>query len=173
MGNHLLTIRSATPADSAAIRQVHVLAFGRPHEADLVEALWRHQALTISQVALQDGGVVGHIAFSPVTITSNTATIDALGLAPMAVLPAYQRQGIGAQLVDAGLQACRATSYGIVVILGHPHYYPRFGFVPARPYGIVWEHEAPEAAFMVQELQTGKLAQTTGVVKYRPEFAAV
>jgi putative acetyltransferase len=88
-------------------------------------------------------------------------------------LPAYQRQGIGTRLVEAGLRACRATSYGIVVVLGHPHYYPRFGFVPAKPYDIVWEHEAPEDAFMVRELQPGTLAQTTGVVKFRPEFAAV
>ena len=63
--------------------------------------------------------------------------------------------------------------YGVVVVLGHPHYYPRFGFVPAKPLGIVWEHDAPDEAFMVKEIQEGALAHTRGVVKYRPEFATV
>jgi putative acetyltransferase len=129
--------------------------------------------LTISLVAVQDGRIVGHIAFSPVTITSDTAPIDAIGLAPMAVLPEYQRRGIGSKLVEAGLSACHHTPYGVVVVLGHPHYYPRFGFTPAKPHGIVWEHDVPEEVFMVQELQVDALAQTQGVVKYRPEFAVV
>src|SRR5262249_1052329 len=106
--------------------------------------------------------------FSPVTITASTATNEALGLAPMAVLPAYQRRGIGSQLVEAGLTACHHTTYGVVVVLGHPHYYPRFGFTPAKPLGIVldhdapdkplgivWEHDAPDEAFMVKEIQKG------------------
>jgi putative acetyltransferase len=91
----------------------------------------------------------------------------------MAVLPAYQRRGIGSQLVEAGLTACHPTLYGVVVVLGHPHYYPRFGFTPAKLHGIVWEHDAPDEAFMVKEIQEGALAQTRGVVKYRPEFATV
>ena len=169
----MLTIRAEKSNDYAAIRQVHTLAFGQPNEADLVDALRHHAALTISLVALQDGRIVGHMACSPVTITSDTGTIDALGLGPMAVLPASQRLGIGSQLVEAGLQACRDTNYSVVVVLGHPAYYPRFGFIPSKPHGIVWEHDAPEEAFMVQELQRGALARTRGVVKYRPEFEHV
>ena len=114
-----------------------------------------------------------HIAFSPVTITSDTPTRAALGLAPLAVLLAYQRRCIGSQLVEAGLTACHHTPYSVVVVLGHRHYYPRFGFTAAKPVGIVWEHDAPDEAFMVKEIKAGALAHTRGVVKYRPEFATV
>jgi len=165
--------RHEIPEDIPAIHHVHTLAFGQPNEADLVDALRRHGGLTISLVAIQDDHIVGHIAFSPVTITSSTGTMEALGLAPMAVLPNYQRRGFGSQLVEAGLTACHHTPYGVVVVLGHPHYYPRFGFTPAKPLGIAWEHDAPEEAFMVKEIQEGALAQIRGVVKYRPEFATV
>jgi putative acetyltransferase len=91
----------------------------------------------------------------------------------MAVLQAYQRRGIGSQLVEAELTACHHTPYGVVIVLGHPHYYPRFGFVPAKPLGIVWGHDAPEETFMVKEIQESALARTRGVVEYRPEFAMV
>jgi putative acetyltransferase len=170
--SHMCLIRPETLADHAAIRHVHTLAFGQPNEADLVDALRRHQALTLSLVAVQDHHLVGHIAFSPVSIASST-THNALGLGPLGVLPTHQRQGIGSQLVESGLQACRDIGCGVVVVLGHPHYYPRFGFTPATPYGIVWEHDAPEEAFMVQELREGVLAQIRGVIRYRPEFDAV
>src|SRR5215467_10069265 len=166
----MLTIRGETPEDYSAIHHINTVAFGRPNEADLVNALRQNNALTISLVAVQDGRLVGHVALSPVTITSSTATIEALGLAPMAVLPEYQRTGIGSKLVEAGLTACHHTPYGVVVVLGHPHYYPRFGFTPAKSLGIVWEHDVPDEVFMVQEIQAGALAQTQGMVKYCPEF---
>jgi putative acetyltransferase len=166
-------IRDEQPVDYAAIRHVHAHAFGQPQEADLVDALRQAGALLLSLVAVQDQRLVGHIAFSPVTISSDTTTVEALGLGPLGVLPALQRTGIGAQLVTAGLAACRETAYGIVVVLGHPAYYPRFGFTPAQPYGIAWEHGEPTDAFMVYELRPGALAHTRGVVRYRPEFAAV
>src|SRR5215831_14354547 len=169
----MLTIRAETPEDIPAIYHIHTAAFGRPNEADLVDALRQHNALTISLVAILDACLVGHITFSPITITSSTATIEALGLAPMAVLPVYQRRGIGSQLVEAGLTACHHTPYGVVVVLGHPYYYPRFGFVPAKPLGIVWEHDVSEEVFMVKEIREGALARTRGVVKYHPEFASV
>lgn len=169
----MLTIRHEQPEDIPAIHRVHSRAFGQPQEGDLVDALRYAGALTITLVAVKDGDIVGHIAFSPVTITSSISTIEAIGLAPMAVLPEDQRTGIGSRLVEAGLEACSDTDYGVVVVLGHPDYYPRCGFMPAKPHGIVWEHNAPEEAFMVRELKEGALAQTQGVVRFRPEFDAV
>jgi len=151
----MLTVLCETPEDIPVIHYIHTAAFGRSTEADLVDVLRRNHALTMSLVAVQDGRLVGHIALSPVTITSSTATIEARGLAPMAVLPAYRRRGIGSQLVEAGLTACHHTPYGVVVVLGHPHYDPRFEFTPAKPWGIVWEHDAPDEAFMVKEIQKG------------------
>ena len=91
----------------------------------------------------------------------------------MAVLPASQRRGMGSQLVEAGLIACHHTPYGVVVVLGHPHSYPRFGLVPAQPLGMVWEHDAPEEACMVKEIQEDALTHTRGIVKYRPACATV
>ncbi len=152
---------------------MNALAFGQPQEADLVDALRRAGALSISLVAAHDDRIVGHISFSPVTLTSNTTVTDAIGLAPMAVLPEHQRTGIGSQLVKAGLEACKELGYGIVIVLGHPEYYPKFGFTPSKPFGIVWEHDVPEEVFMVKELQDRALVQKKGVVRYRPEFDAV
>jgi putative acetyltransferase len=166
----MFTIRPEKPEDIPAIRHVNTLAFGQPNEADLVDALRRAGVLTISLVAVKDDLIVGHIAFSSVTIASDTNTIEAIGLGPMAVLPEFQRQDIGSQLVEAGLEACRQTDYSIVVVLGHPEYYPRFGFTPSKPHGIVWERDVPEEVFMVKEVKEGALLQTKGVVKYRPEF---
>jgi putative acetyltransferase len=96
--------------------------------------------------------------------------MEAIGLGPMGVLPACQRQSIGSALVNAGLEVCRTTNSGLVVVLGHPEYYPWFGFTSSKPHGIVWEREVPEEVFMVKELRKGALAQTRGMVTYRPEF---
>ena len=156
--------------DVAAIRRLHAEAFGRPDEANLVDALRTAGALRIGLVAVEDGTVVGHIAFSPVAVRDGTSTLNALGLAPMAVLPGWQRRGIGSRLVRAGLAACGETPYGLVFVLGAPQFYGRFGFKPAKPLGINWEHAGPSDAFMVQALKRGALRGIRGVVAYRPEF---
>ncbi len=168
-----LVIRPERPEDIAAIRRINELAFGQPVEADLVDALRRHGALTLSLVAEDRKGVVGHIGFSPVAITANGDTTDALGLAPMAVLPARQKSGIGSQMIAEALPRCRAMGFGLVVVLGDPAYYRRFGFETAKLHGISWEHEAPAEAFMVRELRDGALAGIRGTVRYRPEFDSV
>ena len=167
----MITIRLETPGDVGSIRYVNEQAFDQKEEAGIVEKLRNRAALTISLVAVQGNEVVGHIAFSPVTVESQSSSFDAIALAPMAVLPAYQRQDIGGQLVRAGLDECRNLGHEIVVVLGHPTYYPRFGFVPANPKGISCEFEVPEEAFMVLELREGALAGRGGVVKFQPEFS--
>jgi amidase len=146
------------------------LAFGRPQEACLVDRLRDVAHPQVSLVADREGQVVGHILFTPVTIESGLVVETGLGLAPMAVLPQYQRQGIGTRLVWAGLQRCRQMGYHLVVVLGHAEYYPRFGFVPAAHRGLHCEYDVPDDVFMVAELQPGTLAGRRGMLKYHPAF---
>ena len=166
----MLVIRPETPEDSAAVRNINEEAFGSSIEADLVEKLRSRQAYTLSLVAADGDKVIGHILFSPVTIESRDTSFGALGLGPMAILPSYQRKGIGSQLVHAGLQECKCLGHEIMVVLGHPDYYPRFGFVPASTYGIKCKYDVPNEVFMVLELRPGALSGRSGVVKYQPEF---
>ncbi len=166
-------IRKENAGDIEAIHEVISAAFPTQDEADLVNALRVADALLLSLVAVDQSKAVGHIAFSPVEIQSEEGTVVAVGLAPLAVLPEYQRQGIGSGLVQWGLQELAAAGHGIVFVLGNPLYYQRFGFVPAAKYRIRWEHKAPEEAFMVRELRRGALGGVTGVVKFRPEFEGV
>ena len=166
----MLTVRPETPEDIVAIRYVNEQAFGQKEEAELVAKLRHRNAVTLSLVAVEGSQIVGHILFSPVTVASEHSSFEAIALAPMAVLPAYQRQGIGGQLVRTGLEECRNLGHEIIVVLGHPDYYPRFGFVPARPRGIDCEFEVPEEAWMILELREGALAERTGTVKFQPEF---
>ena len=170
-GNFLmLTIRPETPEDTESIRFVNEQAFGQREEAEIIEKLRNRGALILSLVATRDNNVVGHIAFSPVVIESEDLSFKAIALGPMSVLPIYQRQGIGGQLVRAGLRECRNLGHDIVVVLGHPTYYPRFGFMAAKTKGIVCEFEVPEEAFMVMELREEALVGRRGIVKFQPEF---
>jgi putative acetyltransferase len=141
-----VVVRPERPGDAPAIRHVNEQAFGRAAEADLVDALRRHGTATLSLVAVRDARIVGHILFSPVRIESEARSTAGLGLGPMAVLPACQREGIGSRLVRTALEECRRAGHGWVVVLGHPEYYPRFGFVPASRHGLAWEHPAPDEA---------------------------
>jgi putative acetyltransferase len=163
-------IRAETPDDIAAIRKVNLVAFGRSGEADLVDRL-REIDSTLSFVAVKAGLVVGHLCFSWVAIEGHCAANQfALGLAPVAVLPEYQRQGIGTGLIQYGLAECTQLGYKAVVVLGSPAYYPRFGFSPAKAKGLSCEYPVPDEAFMVLELEGNALDGCSGLVKYRSEF---
>ncbi len=163
-------IRREAPEDLDTIHYVNEQAFGQENEAKLVEKLRNRRVLTISLVAIQDNKIVGHIAFSPVEVEAERSNFKAIALAPMAVLPAFQKKGIGSQLVRAGLKECRRLGYGLVVLVGHPNYYPRFGFVPAEPKGLKCEFEVPDEAWMVLELREGALAGRRVEVRFQPEF---
>jgi putative acetyltransferase len=167
----MIEIRPETEEDFAQVYQVNSLAFKQENEAKLVEKL-RKVAPHISLVAETEGRIVGHIFFSLMTFEDETS--DFLGLAPMAVLPEFQNQGIGTKLVREGLKIAAEKGCTAVFVLGHPEYYPRFGFAPARAKGFACEYNAPAAeAFMTLELEKGALEGKQGLVKYRPEFAEV
>jgi putative acetyltransferase len=168
----MVTVRNETPADFEAVREVNQVAFGQENEARLVEEL-RQAGGVISLVAEVDGRVVGHILFSPVVVESQEGSVPALSLAPMAVLPEFQNRGIGSALVRQGLETCRDLGHGIVIVLGHAQFYPRFGFSPARSRGINAPFDAPDEAWMAIELQPGALSGVKGTVKYPPAFDEV
>jgi len=165
-------IRAELPADFPAIDRVNQLAFAQDAEARLVRALRSapdHDS-SRSLVAERDGEVLGHIFFSRVRIEHAGGATAALALAPMAVVPTCQRQGIGSRLVRVGMRVCRELGDRIVVVLGHPGYYPRFGFIPARPCGIESPFPVPDEAFMVCPLAPDALTGVRGVVRYSSAF---
>jgi putative acetyltransferase len=169
----MVEIRSEKPTDYAGVYQVNIQAFGRPNEAELIDNLRPVVQPHISLVAELEGQIVGHIFFSPVSIESPQASQTAMGLGPVAVLPAYQNQGIGTKLVEAGLEACRQQGHKLIVVLGHPNFYPRFGFIPAGSLGLRFHEPVPEQAFMLLELSPGTPIQANAVVRYHPEFDKV
>ena len=170
-----IEIRPEEAADLPAIDEVNRAAFGRPVEAQLVASLRGTSAFdpALSLVATAGGRVVGHLLLTRVTIEGEGPARPALSLAPMAVLPGLQKRGIGSGLIRAGLEAGRARGHRLVVVVGHPAYYPRFGFVPASRYGIRAPFAAPDEAFLVRELFLGGLEGTAGTVRYPPEVMAL
>lgn len=168
-----MIIRSERAGDVAQIREVNRQAFGREDEAVLVDALREQGAVICSLVAEKDGLVAGHVLFSPAILADGVTQWTVAGLGPVAVRPEFQRQGIGEMLIRAGLAVCVEEGYEVAVVLGHPEYYPRFGFRPSRQLGIRWEHDAPEEAFMVLALVPGALQGKKGIIRYRPEFDGV
>jgi putative acetyltransferase len=165
----MVTVCPEQPDDIAGIRRVQEAAFPTAAEARLVDALRASGRLRLSLVAEMDGGIVGHIAFSPVRLDGLPACPDGLGLAPLAVLPDFQGQGAGSRLVREGLAACARASCPYVVVLGAPAYYGRFGFAPASRWGLRDEFGGGDA-FMAVELQAGGIPPGAGLVRYAPEF---
>jgi putative acetyltransferase len=161
-------IRPETTADHAAIREVNRTAFGGEAEARLVDALRLGGYARVSLVAELDGRVVGHILFSAMTIATPRGNIEALALAPMAVVPSHQRRGIGSSLVGEGLRACREAGHRIVIVVGHPAFYPRFGFSAKLAEPLESPYSGP--AFMGVELVPHALQGIEGEVRFPPPF---
>ncbi len=169
-----LRIRQEEPRD---IPQLHALvhaAFGRAGEAHLLDRLRAEDALLLSHVALLGDELVGQAAYSLVNVTDGARLSYFPALGPIAVWPARQRQGVGSALVWAGLDAMRAAGYGLLFLVGHRRYYPRFGFVPALPHGFSSDYVQPGGAhehFMVAALDEETLLSTRGHVRFHRAFA--
>lgn len=167
----IILTRPEQPALFPAISQVHQAAFGQPTEAELVARLREGTGYNpkLGIMALYDGQVVGHVMFSPVNI-ADAPPLAAMGLAPLGVLPEYQHQGIGSALVYEGLEACRRAKIAVVVVLGDPQYYRRFGFRLARDFGLTSKYDPEGAHFMAQALIPNALDGLSGTVDYSPIF---
>ncbi len=162
-----IEIREEQPGDVEAIHRVVEQAFGQPQEAQLVDTLRKNCSELLSLVAVDGDDIVGHILFSPAVL----ADVHGMGLAPMAVTPAQQRDGIGSRLIRAGLAILEERGCPFVIVLGHADYYPRFGFEPASARGVRCEWEVPDDVFMLLVLDETTMNGVSGLARYRPEFA--
>lgn len=165
-------LRAEQPEDRAGIAIVHGQAFPSPGEAVLVDALRTSGNLCLSLVAIEDSTVIGHVAFSPVSLNGAPGNVTGLGLGPVSVLPRRQREGVGTALIRAALKDCRELGASFVVVLGEPAYYQRFGFRPASIWGITNEYNASDE-FMALELVPGSIPRPGGLARYCPEFSSV
>ncbi len=168
-------IRQEIPADIPAIFEVNYQAFAHFDEARLVDALRDARIFNpeLSLVAVDGDRIIGHIMFPPVTIESPRISTPAIALSPLVVHPEFQCLGVGAALVEEGLTVCRSLGHRIVVVIGHPAYYPRYGFRPAREHGILAPFPVADDVFMVLALEPGALDGIEGIVKYPAAFDAI
>jgi putative acetyltransferase len=170
-----ITVRPEQQADIDDIYELNKLAFGQENEARLVGLLRTAPGYVpgLSLVASAENALVGHILFSKIFVVSGDARHETLALAPMSVHPRYQKQGVGARLITQGLESARDMGFGSVIVLGHEHYYPKFGFVPASRWGIRPPIEVPDDVFMAIELVPNSLKNVSGIVEYPVEFSAI
>lgn len=168
-----MNTRAEIPADGPAIRAVHLLAYNRNQEADLVDKVRNNAAAKLSMVAELDGAIVAHVLFSPVLLGEGATAVHGLGLAPVGVLPHLQKRGIGTQLIQAALAKARSGDCPFVVVLGEPSYYARFGFEPARKLGVHCKLEAPAGAFMLLVFDKSRVVGGMGLARYGEEFDAL
>jgi putative acetyltransferase len=167
-----VVIRSEAEHEREAVHHVNQAAFDGDAEANLVETLRDGGFAEVSLVAEVDGVIIGHILFSRLSIVTKIGTADALSLAPMAVLPSHQRRGVGSRLVETGLEACRERGHKVVLVLGHPDFYPRFGFSAELARRLESPFGGGEA-WMALELVPGALEGVEGRAEYSPPFEAL
>ena len=171
-----IIIRQEEPADIEQIYAVEAEAFQRPDEAALVNRLRDAGAVWLSQVALLDGKVVGHALYSMVTVSDGLTVHEYPALGPIGVAKGCQKQGIGAKLVKSGLEAAKDAGYGLMFLVGHPSYYPRFGFRPAQPLGFTSDYVKDKNRhehFMVAVLDKSRLGTVRGHMRFHSAFADI
>jgi len=164
-----IDVREERTFDVEPIRDVNRRAFGQSQEADIVDALRLNGASSLSLVATVDNHIAGHIMYSPVEI----GRLEGSGLGPVAVLPEYQRRGIGSALVEAGNRRHALAGCPFIVVLGHPAFYPRFGFRTSGTLGVSCEWDVPDDMFQILVLDPVRMAGVSGVARYRREFSIV
>ena len=167
-----VSVRAETKSDQEAIKEVNEQAFGRPMEAGVVEKVRQSSGFIpeLSLVAEREKQIVGHILFSELAIEGEGQSWTVLALGPIAVRPEFQKQGVGGQMIQAGLERATTLGYGVVVLIGHPTYYPRFGFVPAGQFGLKCSIPVPEDVFMAYLLLPDGLNGIHGTVVFPPAF---
>jgi putative acetyltransferase len=166
--NPNIEIRAEAASDQEAVHAVNELAFDRADEADLVDRLRADGSVVASLVAVSSGRIVGHVLFTRLIVRTPRADVDAVALAPLAVRPEYQRRQVGSALVMEGIRVLRDLGEQIVVVVGHPDYYPRFGFSADLTRGLRSPFSGP--AFMALELKAGALGRLEGELRYPPAF---
>ena len=166
-----IVIRKETVEDLAKVYEVNRAAFSQEDESKLVERIRKgsYYIPELSLVAEINEKIIGHILFSKIKIIGDNE-YESLALAPMAVLPEYQKKGIGGKLIKKGLKKARELGFDSVIVLGHADYYPRFGFERASRWNIKCLFEVPDEAFMAIELNAGALKERSGIVEYPEEF---
>lgn len=172
-----IVVRQEKATDFTEVYEVNKLAFGQENESKLVELLRKNKDVFVPElsiVAIANHKVVGHILFSKVKIKDkNNHQHKSLALAPMAVIPEFQKMGIGRQLINKGLTTAKSLGFKSVIVLGHEHYYPKFGFEPAFKWHINPPFDVPPEAFMAIALESNGLSNVSGTVIYPTEFEAV
>ena len=171
---HPITVRPETAEDIRAIDVVHISAFGGEAEAQLVSALRESTTYNreLSQVAELGGRIVGHVLLTRVPLRKDGEEKHVLALGPMSVVPSQSHRGIGSELINASIKLAKEKGYGAIVVLGHPEYYKRFGFVQARDLQVSCNLPAPEDALTVMEIVDGNLAGG-GHVEYPEPFISL
>lgn len=167
-----VSIRNERKNDYDEIRKINDLAFGQENEGKMIEALRKTSNYNhlLSLVAEIKNKIVGHILFYPIKIKNKEEKYKVLSLAPMAVHPEYQNQGIGSKLVKKGLERAKELDFSVVIVVGHPKYYPRFGFTPAKNWGIKLPFDVPNDVFLALELKENALRNCIGTVEYPKEY---
>lgn len=170
-----IVIRKETPDDYLQVARLLEMAFCQKNEAMLVEKLRRNKKYNpmLSLVADYNGYVMGHVLFFPIVIKTEDSETESLALAPLSVSPEFQKMGVGGRLIQHGMKTAQAIGYGSAIVLGHPKYYLRFGFVPAIKWNIKAPFEVPEDDLMAIEFEQGALKNAAGIVEYPDEFAGI